>query len=219
MSADSLIPPMPAPPTCEIEKQDVFDAVVRGMLDNDGLLTRGESRGAGLVAPLRTREMTATGIAAFKTMLLPYRIIAINPATGAVNKITPLDMWLTLPNRVEVAGFRTEPEKPWPTFTQDGVIYINLYLRPELPEDGDARMGHEFLEKLFPDERERTWYKQRIAFKLRYPAIPGPSVVHVAQNEYGVGRVQDPHQDVWPLVYRPAGVQGHYQRFRPSGLQ
>jgi uncharacterized protein DUF5906 len=41
---------------------------------------------------------------------------------------------------------------------------------------------------LLPDERERTWYKQRLGHKLRYPAVPGPSVVHVAQDEFGVGR-------------------------------
>jgi hypothetical protein len=87
-----------------------------------------------------------------------------------------------------VAGFRTAPDKSWPTFIENGLTYVNLYLRPELPEDGDARLGHEFLNVLLPDERERTWFKQCLAHKLLHPEIPGPSIVMVAQDTFGVGR-------------------------------
>jgi Family of unknown function (DUF5906) len=181
--SESLVPPPPDPATSVGQKQAVFDDVVLWLTANYGLLAVGEQRGAGRVVPLRTRIATATALTAFRTKLLPYRI-----TNNAGAKISPLDLWLTLPDRVEVASFRTAPDKPWPTFTENGATYINLYLRPELPEDGDARLGHEFLGVLLPDERERTWFKQWLGHKLRHPEVPGPSIVMVAQDVFGVGR-------------------------------
>ena len=93
-----------------------------------------------------------------------------------------------MPGRLTVAGFRIAPDRPWPTFEEDGKLYVNRYLRPSLPEDGDARIGHKFLEVLLPDERERTWFKQRLCHKLKHPEVPGPAVVMVARGKYGVGR-------------------------------
>src|SRR6516164_732955 len=177
------MPPPPDPATSAGQKQAVFDDVVLWLTANYGLLVVGEQRGAGRIVPLRTRIATATALTAFRTKLLPYRI-----TNNAGAKISPLDLWLTLPDRVEVASFRTAPNKPWPTFTENGATYINLYLRPELPEDGDVRLGHEFLDVLLPDERERTWFKQWLGHKLRHPEVPGPSIVMIAQDIHGVGR-------------------------------
>jgi hypothetical protein len=181
--SEILMPPPPAPATSAGQKQVVFEEVVIWLLANYGLLAVGEQRGAGRAVPLRTRIATATALTAFKTKLLPYRI---TDSTGA--KVSPLDLWLTLPDRIEVAGFRTAPDKPWPTFVEGDATYINLYLRPELPEDGDARLGHEFLNVLLPDKCERTWFKQCLGHKLHHPEIPGPSMVMVAQDTFGVGR-------------------------------
>jgi len=174
---ENLMPPIPEP------SATAFDEVVEWLLDNHGLLVHGEKRGTGLIVPLRTRIVTATAISAFKTLLIPYQITERDGT-----KHLPLGPWLKRPDRVLVAGFRTAPDKPWPTFTENGATYVNLYLRPELPEDGDARLGHEFLNVLLPDERERTWFKQWLGHKLRHPEVPGPSIVMVAQDTYGVGR-------------------------------
>jgi Family of unknown function (DUF5906) len=179
----SLMPPPPGPATSAGDKQAIFDEVVLWLTANHGLLVIGEQRGAGRIVPLRTRIATATALTAFKTKLLPYRI-----TNSAGEKMSPLDLWLTLPNRIEVAGFRTAPDKLWPTFTENDATYINLYLRPELPEDGDACLGHELLDVLLPDGRERTWFKQWLGHKLHHPEIPGPSIVMVAQDVFGVGR-------------------------------
>jgi hypothetical protein len=181
--SEILMPPPPAPATSVGQKQAVFDEVVLWLTANYGLLAVGELRGAGRIAPLRTRIATATALTAFRTKLLPYRI---SHSSGA--KVSPLDLWLTLPDRIEVAGFRTAPNKPWPTFIEGDATYVNLYLRPELPEDGDAGLGHEFLSALLPDERERAWFKQWLAHKLHHPEIPGPSIVMIAQDTFGVGR-------------------------------
>jgi hypothetical protein len=177
------MPSPPAPAASANQKQAVFDDVVLWLTASYGLLVAGEQRGAGRIVPLRTRVATATALTAFRTKLLPYRI-----ANNAGIKISPLDLWLTLPDRIEVAGFRTAPDKPWPIFVENCAAYVNLYLRPELPEDGDARLGHEFLNVLLPDERERTWFKQWLGHKLRHPEVPGPSIVMVAQDTFGVGR-------------------------------
>ena len=177
-----LMPP-PDPATSPGQKQAVFEEVVLWLLANYGLLAVGELRGAGRIVPLRTRIATATALTAFRTKLLPYRI-----TDGSGAKVSPLDLWLTLPDRIEVAGFRTAPDKPWPTFIEGDTTYINLYSRPELPEDGDARLGHEFLDVLLPDECERAWFRQCLAHKLHHPEIPGPSMVMVAHDTFGVGR-------------------------------
>jgi hypothetical protein len=179
----SLVPPPPEPATSIGQRQEVFDEVVHWLLTYYGLLVIGEQRGAGRIVPLRTRSATATALSAFKTKLIPYRV---TDQTGA--KISPLDLWLSLPDRVEVAGFRMAPDKLWPAFIEGGATYVNLYLRPELPEDGDAHLGHEFLNVLLPEQRERTWFKQCLAHKLHHPEIPGPSIVMVAQDTFGVGR-------------------------------
>jgi hypothetical protein len=184
MVNDLQMPPIPDPPTTEAQKPEAFREVALWLLENYGLLAVGERRGTGLIVPLRTRAPNATALTAFRTWLLPYRMLS--PDTNKY--VTPLDTWLTLPGRIGVAGFRTEPEKQWPTYTEGDATYVNLYRRPQLPEDGDPRLGHELLETLLPDARERHWYKQRIAHKLRFPAIPGPSVVMIAQDTYGVGR-------------------------------
>jgi Family of unknown function (DUF5906) len=204
---DMLTPPPPEPTTDDAQKQAVFDKAVVWLHENFALIATGEQRGAGRIAPIRTRTATSTVIPAFKTMMLPYRIEIVGPL-GGITRVSPVDIWLTMPGRAEAAGFRTQPDKDWPIFEENGKSYINLYLRPELPEDGDARIGHEFLEALLPDERERTWYKQRLCHKLRYPAVPGPSVVHVAQDEFGVGR------GTWFKIL--AALFGHWYIARPE---
>ena len=51
--------------------------------------------------------------------MLPYRIEIVGPQ-GGITKISPVDIWLTMPGRVEVAGFRTQPDKAWPIFEEGG---------------------------------------------------------------------------------------------------
>ena len=184
---EMLTPPPPEPTTDDAQKQAVFDEVVIWLHENFALIATGEQRGAGRIAPIRTRTATSTVIAAFKTMMLPYRIEIVGPL-GGITRISPVDTWLTMPGRAEVAGFRTQPDKDWPIFEESGKSYINLYLRPELPEDGDATIGREFLAALLPDDGERAWFEQALSHKLAFPWVPGPSVVMIAQDDYGTGR-------------------------------
>jgi len=190
MRTEKLTPPPPAPAQSDDaeEKLAAFKAAVVWLYENFGLFVAGERHGRGKVTELRTRTAAPTAITAFCTRMLPYRIETVGPR-GGITRLSPVDTWLATPGRVEVAGFRTEPDKPWPTFVgSDGKCYVNLYLRPTLPEDGDASLGHELLQVLLPDERERAWFRQWLGHKLRFPAIPGPSIVMVAQSTFGVGR-------------------------------
>jgi hypothetical protein len=137
-----LTPPPPKPTIDDAQKQAVFNEVVIWLYENFALIATGEQRGSGRIAPIRTRTATSTVISAFKTMMLPYRIESVGPRGGII-KVSPVDIWLKMPGRVEVAGFRTQPDKEWPLFEESGKSYINLYRRPDLPEDGDATIGRD----------------------------------------------------------------------------
>ena len=188
MSGPEMLTPLPPEPTTDdAQKQAVFDEIVIWLRENFALIATGEQRGSGRIAPIRTRTATSTVISAFKTMMLPYRIEIAGPR-GGITRVSPVDIWLTMPGRVEAAGFRTQPEKDWPIFEEGGKSYINLYRRPELPEDGDATIGREFLATLLPDDGERAWFEQALSHKLAFPWVPGPSVVMIAQDDYGTGR-------------------------------
>jgi hypothetical protein len=188
MSDPEMLTPLPPEPTTDdAQKQAVFDEVVIWLRENFALIATGEQRGSGRIAPIRTRTATSTVISAFKTMMLPYRIEIVGPR-GGITRISPVDIWLTMPGRVEAAGFRTQPDKDWPILEEGGKSYINLYLRPELPEDGDATIGREFLAALLPDDGERKWFEQALSHKLAFPWVPGPSIVMIAQDDYGTGR-------------------------------
>ena len=185
--SEKLLPPPPPPTVDATLKKQVFAEVVIWLQDNFAFLGKGQKHGSGFVVPIRTRMVEMTSIAAFRGELMPYRI-EIEGRRGGITRLSPVDTWMSMPGRLTVAGFRVAPDRPWPTFEEDGKLYVNRYLRPALPEDGDARIGHKFLEVLLPDERERTWFKQRLCHKLKHPEVPGPAVVMVARGKYGVGR-------------------------------
>jgi hypothetical protein len=182
-----LLPPPPAATADDTRRQQVFDEVALWLYDNFAFFGKGLKHGAGFVVPIRTRTIEMTTLAAFRGELMPYRIEIVGPK-GGITRLSPVDTWMSLPGRVTVAGFRTAPDRPWPTFEEDGKLYVNRYLRPELPEDGDASIGHKFLKVLLPDEREKNWLKQCLCHKLKHPEVPGPAIVMVARGKYGVGR-------------------------------
>lgn len=108
---------------------------------------------------------------------------------GGRRLINPVDVWLRHERLTVVAGVRMRPDQPRPTFEENGRRYVNCYDPPlHLADGGDATLGLEFMEHLIPDERERRWFMQWLAFKLRHPNIPGPAVVMVAHRTFGTGR-------------------------------
>ena len=108
---------------------------------------------------------------------------------GGRRLINPVDVWLRHERLTVVSGVRMRPDKPRPTFEDAGRTYVNCYDPPlHLGEGGDVSLGLEFFEHLLPDEAERHWFLQWLAFKLRHPHIPGPAVVMVAHRTFGTGR-------------------------------
>jgi hypothetical protein len=142
-----------------------------------------------VVVPLWATSITdGMTLTAFRNKYAQYVEDSEPGPRGGVKKIHAADLWLTSDRRVTVEGLRMRPDMPRPTFEEDGKLYINIY-NPEVHEGegGDAAVGVGFLTHLLPDEVERAWFAQWLAYKYRNPVVPGPAVVMVAR-EHGTGR-------------------------------
>lgn len=127
-------------------------------------------------------------VAKFRLEMLPNSMEEIGPR-GGKKRVNPVDVWLASEQRLTVAGVRMRPDQPRPIYEEDGVKYINCYDPPlHVSDGGEAQTGLEFLTHLIPNKVEREWFLDWLAFKLRYPHIPGPAVVMVAHQTYGTGR-------------------------------
>ena len=127
-------------------------------------------------------------ISKFRLEMLRNAAEEVGPRGGR-RLINPVDVWLRHERLIVVDGVRMRPDQPRPTFEDNGRRYVNCYDPPlHLSEGGNAQIGVEFLEHLIPDDEERRWFTQWLAFKLRYPHIPGPAVVMVAHKTFGTGR-------------------------------
>lgn len=140
-----------------------------------------------IVDILSAGEEKGTTVTNFRLKMLPHVMEEIGPR-GGVKKINPVDIWLSDSRRIVAAGMQMRPEKPRPLFEEGGETWVNTY-RPMIPEGegGSAVVGQEYLAHMLPDEKERAWFTQWLAFKYRHPWIPGPAVLMVARN-YGTGR-------------------------------
>ena len=141
-----------------------------------------------MVVPVWTDDiLDGLTMPAFRTLMLPNCTEDVGPRGGRV-VINPVDIWSKDHRRINVAGIRMRPDKPRPTYEEGGQVWINAYRPPDLPEEGgtvDPVLA--FLASLLPDEAERRWFIQWLAYKLHRPDIPGPAVVMVAR-EFGTGR-------------------------------
>lgn len=126
-------------------------------------------------------------VANFRLAMLPHVMEEVGPR-GGIRKINPVDIWMSDSRRIIAAGQQMRPDRERPLFVEDGRTWVNTY-RPALPEgeDGSADIGRSFLAQMLPDDRERAWFEQWLAFKHRRPWIPGPAVLMVARN-FGTGR-------------------------------
>jgi len=126
---------------------------------------------------------------AMRLQMMPNCDVEIGPR-GGTTKINPIDIWLGSPQRVSVEGLRMRPDQPRPTFEEHGKRWVNAYAPPDHGDatGGSAELGLAFMEQIAPDAAERAWFMQWLAFKYRYPHIPGPAVVLVAHGRFGTGR-------------------------------
>ncbi|MGL1921591.1 MAG: bifunctional DNA primase/polymerase, partial [Hyphomicrobiales bacterium] len=127
-------------------------------------------------------------LANFRTSMMPYCGVEVGPK-GGEKKINPVDVWLSNPNRIEVSGTRMRPDMERPTFDEHERLWINTYRPPNLGSmhGGTADGGVALMEQLVPDERERKWFMQWLAYKWKNPHVPGPAIIMVARD-FGTGR-------------------------------
>ena len=131
----------------------------------------------------------AVSLVNFRTQMLPYAGKALGPKDG-VRRVNPVDVWLSNPDRILIQGLRMRPDRECPTFEdEDGNVWLNTYRPPNLGEarEGEPSGGRDLMEQLLPDERERKWFTQWLAYKMLYPHVPGPAVIMVARD-FGTGR-------------------------------
>lgn len=130
----------------------------------------------------------------FRTMMLPHADEEVGPKGGR-QIINPVDIWAGSEKRLTVAGTQLRPDMPRPTFQVGDETWVNCYDPPMHDETetvdglaGSPDVGIEFMAQVVPDERERAWWLQMLAHKVRFPHIPGPGVVLVAHRTFGTGR-------------------------------
>ena len=104
-------------------------------------------------------------------------------------------IWALSPTRLNVAGVRMSPDRPFPTYRELGKIFKNTYRRPMYAAGGELAPFLAFLDRFIPDGREREWLLDWMAHKQAKPEIPGTCVVFVADQEdatrggrFGTGR-------------------------------
>lgn len=103
-------------------------------------------------------------------------------------RIHPADLWLNSKRRVNVAGLQMRPDKPRPTFEENGQLWINVYKQPVYEAEPEGmEVFLEFAEHLIPDAAEREYALDALAHKLRFPAVPGPGLLMVSPRQ-GAGR-------------------------------
>ena len=100
--------------------------------------------------------------------------------------------WEVNHGRVDLEGVRLRPDRPFPTYLEEGRTYKNTYLRPRHEGTGQIRPWLDFTTHLLPDPKERNWFCNWLAHKHLHPEVPGVAVVMVATGPqgpvYGAGR-------------------------------
>lgn len=141
------------------------------------------------VVPLYATSMEdGINMMSFRTLMLPNCDKELGPK-GGTKTINPVDIWASSEKRVAVRGVRMRPDKPRPTFEEGGAMWVNCYAPPAHETvGGSAALGVDFMAQIAPDEAERAWLMQWLAYKYRHPHVPGPAVVLVAHGRFGTGR-------------------------------
>lgn len=171
----------------DVTRADAFDDIVNKMLQSYVFIPKygalridatgmGEALSKNEIADQYAKHSTTQRRLSGGSM----RLVKVNPAMD----------WWEHPDRTDVASASTRPDRPFPVFEEGGRSHLNFY-RPPVHGDaasGSSRIGWAFLDHLVPDGAERMWFTRWLAHKLRYPAIPGPSVIMVADGIFGTGR-------------------------------
>ena len=126
-------------------------------------------------------------LADLRGRMAPWELLRIGPR-GGLKKLSPVDNWRAAKVRISIHCEEMRPDRPRPTFTEDGYHVFNRYRPSAHPtEGGDIAAFEAFFARLFPDAAERTWFLHWLAHKVRRPWVPMVGVIMVAE-EFGTGR-------------------------------
>jgi hypothetical protein len=126
-------------------------------------------------------------LADLRGRMAPWAMLHIGPR-GGIKMRSPVEDWMLSTARISISREEMRPDRPRPTFTEDGYQIFNRYRPPVYPAtSGDTAAFKSFFEHLVPDERERRWLWHWLAHKARRPWIPMVAVIMVAE-EFGTGR-------------------------------
>ena len=126
-------------------------------------------------------------IGSLKGFMQLYTIAAEGPR-GGLKKTSVVEAWIGHPSRAHIAAVQTRPDKPRPTFEEDGLTVYNRYWPPAHPTSGgEIGTFNTFFARLFPDKAEREWLWNYFAHKVRKPWVPMVAVIMVAEK-FGTGR-------------------------------
>jgi len=124
-----------------------------------------------------------------------------NPDKRFKRPVFATDLWEMTPRRLNIAGVRMRPDRPFPLFEENGQTYKNTYRRPRHATNGTLNVATlsgpfvAFMERFIPDPVERDWLLDWMAHKQARPEIPGTAVIFVAdtadgtrEGTFGTGR-------------------------------
>lgn len=129
-----------------------------------------------------------------KAMFKRFSRYLEGPRGGTVEE-NVVAFWYANPERLTVDDIRMRPDRAFPIYLDEGGnIVKNTYRKPRHAGDGELGTFSAFIAHLIPDQRERDYFMRWLAFKHRYPHIPGVSIIFVAHDDvegkpiYGTGR-------------------------------
>ena len=128
-------------------------------------------------------------LADLRGRMAPWALIHIGPR-GGIKVRSPVEDWMLADAEARRSIRREEmrPDRPRPTFVENGYAIFNRYQPPAHPaHGGEIEAFEEFFAHLVPDETERKWLWHWLAHKARRPWVPMVAVIMVAEA-FGSGR-------------------------------
>ena len=169
----------------EAARKACFMAALDWMLVNYAFM-KSAFMGKGGIVSLVDGELGT--VASLRGYMQPYAIVKEGQQEGSVKIRSVVDTWLRHPMRAHIDKIQTRPDKPRPTFEEDGLTILNRYWPPAHPtEGGNIAPFTTFFAHLVPDEAERAWLWNWLSHKVRRPWVPMVAVIMVAEK-FGTGR-------------------------------
>jgi hypothetical protein len=168
----------------EAIEQAAFAGAVDWLLVNFAY-REGAFMGKGGVVSLVDGEVFT--FADLRGRMAPWEIMEVGPR-GGIKMRSPATDWRSSTARLSIRREETRPDKPRPTFVEDGYSIFNRYRPPVHPiAGGDLTAFDSFFARLVPDDAERAWLRHWLAHKARRPWVPMVGVIMMAA-EFGTGR-------------------------------